>query len=111
MIGPLTLGDLLVIYAVVLVIYIVLTELELIEFRKTRKRFNSVFGEETSELEKEEYILLNEIKSLRKLVEEIYTMRTGRKPIIRSTIPEKQPLAKPPLKKPPLSKTPLKKPL
>jgi len=74
MIGPLTLGDLLVIYSIVLVVYIVLTEFELMEFRKARTRFNKIFGREEKELEREEYALLTEIKAIRQLIDELHAI-------------------------------------
>ena len=84
MIGPLSLGDLLVLYSIILVVYIVLTEFELMEFRKARERFNKVFGAEEKELEKEEYALLNEIKAIKQLVNELYqyhAAETGTAPV------------------------------
>jgi len=79
MIGPLSLGDLLVIYSIVLVIYIILTEFELMQFRKARERFNKIFGREEEKLEKDEYALLQEIKAIKGLVNELYKMHSKEK--------------------------------
>jgi hypothetical protein len=68
MLGPLSLGDLLVIYSVILVIYIVLTEFELIKFRKARMKFIKMFGAEENQLRAEESVLLKEIKEIRQIV-------------------------------------------
>jgi len=79
MIGPLSLGDLLVIYSIVLVVYIILTEFELMQFRKARERFNKVFGEEEAKLEKDEAALLQEVKAIKTLVNELNAIKDTKK--------------------------------
>lgn len=113
MIGPLSLGDLLIIYSIVLVIYIILTEFELMEFRRARNRFNKVFGREEKELEKEEYSLLTEIKAIKALVHELHAVHVneGAIPAVAAKpaavkAPAPAPVRRPAPAKPPVKRAP-----